>query len=172
MLGCRKLISFVVKNKKKILTYSFATIILVTYFLFQTNFVYEVAGTKSWSVPLSIYRMGETSYEMGYTHEQDVFGAYWLSENLAATNVGIYADGLSRNRVLSSYGMIYRGSVTQLNNYTTVTANSIVFLGTYNVVYKNGVPVRQYNGSEVSYPFGHLNLVYNNGGCEIYKSMP
>jgi hypothetical protein len=29
-------------------------------FLFQTNFIYEVAGTESWSIPLSGYRMDPT----------------------------------------------------------------------------------------------------------------
>lgn len=170
LLGCQTLISFVVKNKKQIRTYTLATIILIAYFLFQTNFVYEVAGTESWSVPLSLYRMGATSYSMGYTHEQDVFGAYWLSENVVAKNVSIYADALSRNRILTSYAMIFRGEVEVLDTYIGTVDNKLIYLNLLNVVYDEfGYHGEEtLNSSVIAPTLQKMNKIYTNGGSEVY----
>ena len=48
---------FVLKHEKTIVVSLLVVAVLVPYFLFQTNFVYQVAGTDSWSIPLSGYRM-------------------------------------------------------------------------------------------------------------------
>jgi len=57
-----------------------------------------------------------------------------------------------------------------LYNFTVVADNGVVYLSSLNVVYG----VIQYgdlswNTSELSSIFDDLNLVYTNGGSEVYK---
>lgn len=151
-------------------------IVLVSYFLFQTGFVYEVTGDSSWSIPLSKYRMGLTLYTMGYIDEQDVFGAVWLSEKINTECASIYADDMARNSVLSSYGMTRRDQIENLSNTTIIRADDTIYLRKMNLVY--GVLLAQrwsvesaWNITEISHVINNMNKVYSNGDCEIYKAM-
>ena len=53
------------------------SVLLIAYFLFQTNFVYEVAKSESWSLPLSAYRMSSMRLYAGYYYieGEDLSGA-------------------------------------------------------------------------------------------------
>jgi uncharacterized membrane protein len=81
-------------------------------------------------------------------------------------------DERVRDNVLIMYGMIPRGY--PLSNTTIVTDNDIVYLSTLNVI--KGVVTFQgrfsWNISEISSIFDDLNIIYSNGGGEIYKNMP
>jgi uncharacterized membrane protein len=150
--------------------------VLVSYFLFQTSFIYAIVGSQSASIPLSKQRIDPVllyrSY--GYIDESDVFGTGWLIENVDFKHATLFADGASIYDVLSSYGMIYRGDVSVLNNSTMLTANGTVYLSRMNVV--DGVTLQGPNLNELeesnsSIYFSILNStdeVFTNGACEIY----
>jgi uncharacterized membrane protein len=170
-LGCETFTRLVLKRKNKLLILLVLSI-LIPYFLFQTNFVYEITRQESWSVPLSLSRMGLRPYtiEFCYVQEQDVFGATWLSKNLNTKTTMIYADGPSVMNVLTSYGMIERDigvKVEIISNATNVVSNGTIFLSKINVV--NGV-FELSNLSDISPILSHTNAVYVNGGSEIYTN--
>jgi len=145
-------------------------IVLVPYFLFQVGFIYEVAGSDSWSIPLSKYRMNPFRLygSSGYADTQSVFGAEWLSRTVDVKGPTVYSDGTSRNQILTSYGMVYRNFVNEISNVTTVIGGGTVYLGRLIVV--EGTIISRgisWNFSELSL-FDYLDKVYANGGCEIY----
>jgi hypothetical protein len=74
--------------------------------------------------------------------------------------------------VLTTYGLIVFGKYS-LTNVTVVAGSGVVYLSTLNVVY-GVVPSGQlsWNTSELSFIFDDLNLVYANGGSEVYRNKP
>jgi len=174
-MGAGFIFKLLSKREKEFAVSALLLIVLVPYFLFQTGFVYEVTGSDSWSIPLSGYRMNAFRLygHYGYTDAQSVYGAQWLSRNVDVEHTQVYADRLSRIAVLTIYGMIYGGYVSTLSNITIVEANGVVYLNTFNVVYGTIVyGGLSQNTSELSSLFNNLNMVYNNGGSEVYKNSP
>jgi len=160
------------KSREQVMTSILVLAILIPYFLFQTSFVYEITGSESWSLPLSMYRMnGYKLYRgMGYIPEQNVFGACWLSKYADTQHAELYADIDSQHKVLVAYALIPQGNINLLSNTTRIETNGIIYLGRLNVV--DGIIVSRYmfwNSSELSYLFNRTNKIYSNGGCEIYK---
>lgn len=148
-------------------------IVLVPYFLFQTNFMYEVAGAQSWSLPLSKYRMTDIflRQEIGYFDESEVVGALWLSKNVNVGSSDIYADAASAGIVLGGDGMIPDDHMEVLSNVTALSANATVYLDRANLVDDVGAgPYGFWNTTSISHILDFANNVYSNGGCEIYKN--
>ena len=164
--------------------------LLVSYFLFQTNFLYVVAGSQSWSIPLSKQNVPPSSLYAGYSYieEVDASGVRWQTNNVNLNQTKLYADLISTYGVLTSYGMIYRGNVVQFYySYRDVpqsvplTANGTVYLSRFNVVYGlAAIPFReQLFIANLTYnPFLPMlnstmitstNKVYSNGECEIFE---
>jgi uncharacterized membrane protein len=137
--------------------------ILVPYFLFQTNFIYEVAGAKSWSVPLSGYRMDPIQLYgyYGYIETWSVHGAEWVSKyvpyeyNLVADNALFTA--------LPAYGHIYRGYITEFSNNTVFKSGEFIFISYISINYESLV-------SKGAYPavLNQTSVVYNNGNTDVY----
>jgi uncharacterized membrane protein len=175
VMGAEFIVKLLSKREKEFAVSAFLLIVLVPYFLFQTGFVYEVTGSDSWSIPLSGYRMNALRLygQYGYTDTYSVYGTQWLSKNVDAKNSELYADGFSRNNVLTIYAMVYRGHVNGLSNTTRVAENGVVYLSTLNAV-EGVIPFGRlsWNTSELSSVFDDLNLVYANGVCEIYRHSP
>lgn len=166
-VGCETFAGFLSKQKTKFYTSILVLIVLVPYFLFQTNFVYEVTGSESWSPPLSGYRMGPRPYfEMGYVNEKDVFGATWLPENLDIKHTRIYAD-FSGRIALYSYGMISREEIGKLTDTTVLSPHEVVFLSTADVTY--GMVTLTLSNTTVFSILNCSNMIYSNGGCCVYK---
>jgi len=175
VVGAVSIVKLLSRREKELAVSALLLIVLVPYLLFQTNFVYEVTGSDSWSIPLSGYRMDALRLygDYGYIDAYSVYGAQWVSKNVDFTNSRLYSDGSSRNNVLTIHGMIYRGYVNGLSNVTIVADNGVVYLSTLNVV-EEVIPFGRlsWNTSELSSVFDDLNLVYANGGSEIYKHSP
>jgi uncharacterized membrane protein len=144
-------------------------IILIPYFLFETEFVYEVTGDDSWSLPLSKYRMGARAYvSFGLVDEQDVYGAKWLSKNINAEYTPIYTSAVPL-WVLTNYGMTYSYRIEELSNTTKVLPDSTVYLTRLNTFY--GIVLGRnfvWNITEISPTLFDMNKIYSNGGSEIY----
>ena len=116
---------FLFKRKKELMFVVLTVAVLVPYFLFQTNFVYEVAGTQSWSVPLSGYRMSPVQLygHYGAMEPFSVSSVQWIAKyapyeyNLAADNA-LYT-------AVPAYGLIYRGYVSELSSKCSASFRGI-----------------------------------------------
>jgi len=171
-LGAEFIIKLLFKREKKFAISVLLLTVLVPYFLFQTEFVFEVVGSDSWSIPLSGYRMDALRLygHYGYTDAYSVYGAQWLFRNVNLKNSELYADESSLINVLPLYGMIYGNT---LSNVTEVADNGVIYLSTLNVVEKV-IPYGRFSldTDELSFIFDDMNIVYSNGGSEIYKHSP
>jgi uncharacterized membrane protein len=171
VLGAEKIVKIFNKRKTELVTLILLSTVLVPFFLFQTEFMFEIAGSDSWSVPLSKHRISTTKLygELGYTDLYIVYGSRWLSSNVAIKNMQIYSDSIARNW-LRGYGLISPGYVESLSNVTQVATNGIVYLSSLNV--NENILVGKYfswNLSEIHF-IGDLSKVYTNGGSEVYKN--
>jgi uncharacterized membrane protein len=177
VLGAAFIVNSITKQKlaklRKFLIYGLLLTVLVPYFAFQTNLMYEVAGEDSWSVPLSKHRMDPARLysNFGYIDLHSVHGAVWVSRVGDFSNLTLYSDAASLYNVLTSYGLIYRGSMIQLTNLSLVRTGDFVYLGSLNtqesIVMSEG---RLWNISELSFDLTDLNKVYVNGKSEVYQS--
>ena len=174
VLGAETIVNVISKRKMEVKVSILLLVVLVPYFLFQTGFVYEVTRSESWSVSLSKYRMSASKSlgQFGYYDEYSIFGAQWLSSNVAVGYTQIYADAFSRINELRSYGMVWYGYVEILSNTTEVKPNGIVYLNSLNIIEGTVVGVRLlWNSSELHF-LHDLNKIYSNGGSEVYKNTP
>jgi uncharacterized membrane protein len=175
VMGAAFIVRLLSKREKEFAVVALMLIVLVPFFLFQTEFVFEVTGSDSWSIPLSGYRMNALLLygHFGYTDAYSVNGAQWLSRNVDVNNSRLYADDSAASNVLTIYGMIYSGYVSGLSNTTIVANNGVVYLSTLNVV-AGVIPSGglSWNTSQLSSTFDNLNMVYTNGASEIYNHSP
>lgn len=171
VMGASFAVKLIFKRQKEVITCLMLLALLVPYLLFQTNFVYEVIGIRSWSVPLSGYRM--TPVELyghnGYTDTYSVYGAQWLSNNVDTKPQALYADERTSTNVLTIHALIASGKI-KISNVTTVADDGVVYLSSLNVIH-GIVPYGDLllNTSQLSPILDELNLIYANGGSEIYK---
>jgi len=147
-------------------------VVLVPYFLFQTEFVYEITGDYSTSIPLSRYRTTLDAYfHMGLFDERDVFGASWLSQYLDPNHTTVYSDLNSKFQVLASYGRIHDPYARiELISNATAMHNGTAYLTRTNVVY--GIIRGRdtfFNTSEISPILNNMSQIYSNGVSRIYK---
>jgi uncharacterized membrane protein len=156
---------FVFKYEKIVLGLLLIVAVLVPYFLFQTNFVYEVAKTESWSIPLSGYRMNplQLYYDYGYINSQNVYCAQWVSNNFPYQNSTLVAD-TALDTSLIAYGLIYPGYIENLTNTAVVYPGEFVCLSYLSVNYEK----LTWNGT-LSPILNQTDLVYSNGGSEVYE---
>lgn len=171
ILGGEAFFKFIFKLRTEFSVSALILIILIPFFLFQINFIFEVTGDDSWSIPLSKYRMdGLTLYYAGFVDERDIFSARWLSENIDLEHVTIYAD-LS-TRALTSYGRVPRSRVEELSNTTKVIGDGAVYLGRVNII--DGVVFGRmgtsWNTTDFSSMLENMSKIYSNGAGEINKN--
>ena len=175
VLGADFLAKRLIKHKNEMVVLSLLTVILVPYFLFQTNFVYELVKSDSWSISLSSYRMSPVRLygHFGYTDAYTAHGALWIDENFDSIVSSIYSDAPARYVTLTSYGAIYRGVVTELTNATTPKFGGVIYLHTLNleeeILISRG---RTWNVNELTFNFEDINKVYANGNSEVYIYVP
>jgi uncharacterized membrane protein len=164
------------------------SLVLVAFFLFQVGFIYEIAGGRPSSISLSYNKIQTkpTAYLdlwVATTPEKDVFSAKWLSQNMNRGSI-VYADYPSKGRVLTSYALfqtVYFSEASRGGNYNYILSNnsvtpvgaSYVYLRTLNVVYgivegSSGI----LNTTSLSPFLSDCDLIYANGGSQIYKNRP
>lgn len=172
VLGMDFMVSIILKRKNEILTVFLILVVLVPYFLFQTNFVYEIVKSDSWSVSLSKYRMDPVKLyaHFGYTDTSTFYGALWLSNNIDVRNVHIYGDYLSISN-LFTYALIHTSSIERLTNTTSLREKGLIYLSSFNVVYDKIIgDYGLWNASDIS-AFDYMNCIYTNGNSEVYQTM-
>jgi uncharacterized membrane protein len=171
VVGAEFLFQLIPKRRIKIGALILLVVILVPYFLFQTGFVYEITGTQSYSLPLSMHRMDAffLRWDMGYFDDSEVTGSLWMSRNANVKGSEIYADAASGPLLVSSG--IYPGEIETLSNVTVLPQNSFVYLNTANLVENVGMgPFYTWNTTSLSHTLASADLVYSNGGCQIYNN--
>jgi uncharacterized membrane protein len=173
VIGGKVMFEFVLKNHfKKFYIIALVFVVFIPLFLFQTNLIYEVTQDRSYNLPLSMYRWDANQLHRYIVSTQEVFGAQWIPQHANLSNIAIYSDPASISNVLMAYGMVFRGK-HPLTNVTVVAGNGFVYLSTLNVVYRVVSSGQlSWNTSELSYIFDDLNIVYANGGSEVYRNKP
>jgi len=165
------------KNKETCVTL-LISIVLITYFLFNTGFFYEVTGDIPSSVSLSMERMkisDETEVKVWFqsmiVSQQDVLSATWLSKTRNAT-FKVYADFISGHHVLRSYGLISKNKIYMLSNNIEIDEMTYIYLSHLNII--DGVMTgpesytEPWKADDVSPLLEQRNKVYSNGFSEIY----
>lgn len=152
-------------------------VVLVGYFLSQTGVINLIAGAVPLSYSLDLERTRnsndrsiEINFHSAYIVTQEVFGAYWLKQNMNESSI-VYADAVSEPSVLTSYGLISGKQLRLLTNSTLVLRNGYIFLNTLNVV--GGVVITDadpFDSSELSHLLNESNLLYSNGNSEIWRA--
>jgi uncharacterized membrane protein len=174
------------KKGKRRETYSLILIltVLVTFFLFQTGFIYEIAKDPvPSSISLSKYRMDEYTQTMsGLVNENDFLGAMWLS-NYGNVEKTLYSDTKSVFQVLTISMIDVNYSIIILNNEVTFNNPSYIYLNRYNT--RTGILIydpRYLNATRASFNITEIyifnntlvsnNKLYSNSACEIYYYNP
>lgn len=163
IIGVWAFAQFISKNEKKAFVAFLIVLAVVPYFLFQTNFVYEVAKSDSWSIPLSGYRMDPVRLYgyYGYIDGYSVYGAQWFSNNVPWVNNSVADNGLYS--ALPAYGLVYRGAVGGLTNYTVIYPGEFAYLSYFGIKCQT----TGYNNTLVPV-LNETDLIYSNGGSEVY----
>ncbi|MBN2604098.1 MAG: DUF2206 domain-containing protein [Candidatus Thermoplasmatota archaeon] len=168
------------KHKKEIFSTILTALLLVSFFLFQTGFLYEVAGDPvPSSIPLSKYRIDDrVIVESGMVNEHDFFGGTWLSNFINAADKQVYSDTRAKLQDLTITMVNIDDKVNIISNITQFSSQSYVFLSHYNtqsgVLIYNTVYPNNITFSVSSFPIFNStteinNKIYSNGGCEIYQ---
>jgi uncharacterized membrane protein len=146
--------------------------ILIPYFLFNTGFVYEITNDSPTSMSLGMERMKDNnitkiSFFSAYTPEQDVFSARWLYRTKDVNKI-IYADDISKQHFLISYGMTPFDRVRSLydsKNLNFIDPSHYLYMNEFNVCYGNPLVNRS-----VIFPyFSNSSRIYSSGCGEIYE---
>jgi uncharacterized membrane protein len=173
VLGVVTLLKLASQREKELLVGVILIIVLVPYFLFQTGFAYELTGTDSYSLPLSLHRTNPLRLyrHHGYTNDQDVASAQWIADNVNYKQVAIYADTVSRSNTLLSHAKLFPGYSKLISNVTQSQDIEMIYLNTLNTV--EGVVSGEgfsWNITEFSSLLSDMSIVYSNGASEIYQN--
>lgn len=146
--------------------------IAILFFLTSTGFVSQLLG--GYQAQLFLNNSGQY-YDVYYTHAQELAGINWLN---SLTQENIY--GRSAHAVLQTdeFDASKLSAYTKLNTVNDVYPGivetySYVYLGYFNVHQKQAAIF--YNGDLINYTYPtqflnqNKNLIYSNGGAEIYK---
>jgi len=181
VLGSEFLTKLLFKNKNY--KQNFASIlllaVLVTYFLFQSGFVYELVNNESYA-PVSLHRMDayRLYFWSGFIDDQSVYGVKWLSTNTNFKQSHVFADLSSIRNELRTYGLIPDWYITPLSNTTIISKGQIVYLNSLNSIHNITVTGTMVAGGVYTYPTSELpflenmSKIYTSGGAEIYKNPP
>jgi uncharacterized membrane protein len=163
VIGIWSSIQFVFKHEKKILFSLLIVVILVPYFLFQTNMVYEVAKSDSWSLSLSGYRMSPMMLygQFGYIDSYSVYGAEWISNNVPYQRSFVADYGFLS--ALTGYGRIVPQYIGDLGNTTLVYQGEYVGLSPISVNYQK----LAWNDTLIPM-LNQTDLIYSDGGSEVF----
>jgi uncharacterized membrane protein len=150
------------KHKKQVVFMALVIGVLVPYFLFQTNLIYEVTGTQSWSIPLSGYRMDPVQLygNYGFIDPFSVYGARWTEANVPYQN-NLAADNAYFTS-MTAYGPIYRGYMTVLDPSIPLYGGEYLFLSYISIRYE-----QQTSNGTTPAIVNQTSVVYSNGGTEV-----
>jgi uncharacterized membrane protein len=155
---------YISKHENTILISALVVVVLVPYFLFQTSFAYEIAGTDSWSISLSEYRMSPLRLygDYGYIDSFSVQGAEWVSGNVPYKNYNLHGDNAIYS-ALAAYGVIYHEYVKPITNSTYILPGEYIYLSYLSIEYQHLM-----ENSSVPKIVNQTSVIYSNGGCSVF----
>lgn len=169
ILGGIYSLSFISRNRVnvKFLSLIVVLFVLIPVFLFQSGFIYEVAKEKSYSLPLSSYRIDHVTLAYyGVLETSEISSAEWLLQNRNPTT-SIYSDGVS------GYPLNY---VTVQNTQSLIfgsslPSGSIIYLSPY-IIESIALFLASSDGNitQIESALPSLipaNTIYSSGSCEI-----
>ena len=178
IIGGKTILEHIPKIKIKINPKFFvpvlALLIFIPFFMFQTGFVYEVAGQQNYSQALDMHRWGDTTLYDNFASAVEVSGAAWLSEyvNVSSTT-NILADSRAFD-FIGGYGPLGLQQYSLLTNLNTgqLGTNQFLYLVPENTVDKQIEGGYSINYTQISPILESANHIYSNGGCEVYEGVP
>lgn len=150
-----------------------ATIICIVIFISTTGLLPQITG--GYPAQLNLNNSG-LYYNLYYVHPQEVTAVNWLAHQPDVS--AVLANGVQAEDITYKYAFTSPSDVTGSENIadfypTLVTRSSWVILG-YTAVH-TGQATADYDGDLLTYAYptellhDTKNLVYNNGGTQIYK---
>jgi uncharacterized membrane protein len=160
-------------HKNGVVALLLVAVLLISFFLFQVGFVYQVTGDVPSSIALSRNHMNNWTLYMNdlYIDGGEVASARWLS-TYSARESTVYADtGIA---LLTSYGSVPQERITRYteDSKTIVGASTHIayfYFGRLNVV--NGIVEgsdRLWKISDFSNIIDNMSRTYSNGLSDIY----
>jgi len=142
--------------------------ILLLYFLSYSGFIPQLTGGEVGDLHLNNLGL---YYDEYLNHSQELLAGLWLNKNYNHANY-IYTDNINADKLVAFSG--FDGNGFKLDVLpATIDKNSYVVMS-YTNVFKNEM-IKYYNGESIFYSYptkfikDNKNLLYNNGGSEIYK---
>jgi uncharacterized membrane protein len=150
-----------------------AAVICISIFISTTGLLPQITG--GYPAQLNLNNSG-LYYDLYYTHPQEVSAVNWLARQPdvpAVLAAGVQASDPSNRFTFTSPSDI-TGSEYTMDMYPTLVTRSGWIILSYDAVH-TGQATTGYNGNLLTYVYPiellqiNKNLVYNNGGAEIYK---
>ncbi len=164
------LIVFKLIKKEKIRIISLLMIFII-YFLLYSGFIPQIVGGPNVAPQLNNFG---TEYNRFYTSSLEVKSAQWLSVNYNAKYSIIYTDPSGKNR-LNAFGNNSHFTFADIPIVlpSIIDKNAYVYLTVSNKVKNIGFIRIESTPIGYNFPIEFLNdnknLIYNNGGSEIFK---
>ncbi|MFH1209973.1 MAG: DUF2206 domain-containing protein [archaeon] len=165
ILGGWILFKFFRKNYRIIIL----TIFLLIYFLFLSRFIQQGVGGPD--ITMGLNNEG-IEYDVYYVHKTEVISGNWLFNNYDKNNL-IYLDKRAISKVELSTPPKFTTKIAQDVLPSIIKESDYVYLSYANVF--DGIAFKTIKGNTLSYNYPteflnqNKNLIYNNGGSEIFK---
>lgn len=153
------------KNKSCRINNVILGVLLILFFFYSTGLIFQIIGGEAY---LHLNNIGG-DHDGYYITQSDVNSAEWLAKNRKG-NSSIYADEVAGLRLASFGHMVdYKYDILP----STIDIPSYVYLSKTNVqiskVYKRyEIDLLAYT-TPIEFLNSNKNLIYNNGGSEIFK---
>jgi uncharacterized membrane protein len=163
-----------IKINRKFLFPILAFLIFIPFFLFQTGFVYEVAGEQNYTQVLDMHQWDNLRLYDNFASPMEVSGASWLSEYLNGSTISNVLTDSRAFSFLVGYGPIGLRDWSLLTTETTGSLgnNQVLYLTPENVIDGKIEGGDNINYTQISPILDSANHIYSSGGCEVYRGVP
>ena len=155
------------ENGSQVRAYLIILLILIPYSMFTSGLMYQLFGVGS---SIILNSEGER-YDTAYVHDQESYGAKWLSHN-RQQNLQIHADPGGYLRLTSQGGF----SKSLINSYSVFTRKEAlrkgyIYLRYYNIVADEFLEAYgdAHNMTKYSDIFIRKSKIYDNGGSQVWR---
>lgn len=155
-------ISYSKTNEINELSLKILSIFFAAFLLFNTGWIYEVAGDSPTSFSLN------NTLDFPKFNDRDIAGCEWLyqANEVEESNRSIYADSY---RWLLFLGCFKHDSLHSFTkSIDLISKDSYLYFSTYNIE-KNKILINNLNYLSFDSYISSRNQIYNNGGAKIYS---
>jgi uncharacterized membrane protein len=150
-----------------------ALIVLVVFFMFESEFVFAIAGDVTWTVEMSMYNPNRFALSNVFVWQGEVVGGQWITHYGTINKKSmVYSDTISYGSVLTTFCSLDRGSIQVLSNTTlSLQSGSFIYLDWLNI--DPGIMSGQFydwKTTDISALLNSTDKVYSNGYSEVYQS--